>query len=350
METYKQRRPDDWHLHLRRGLLMIAIIMETIAQFRRAIIMPNTKPTAIRDADEARMYYEEILAAVPKGKKFEPLMTIEITEKTTPSMIRAAYKAGVRAGKIYPRAQTSNSEDGVSEVGYQSQNMFAIFAAMEECGMLLLLHGEIPNYDILGRNREAEFLKILRVIAKSFPKLKIVLEHITTALAVDEVLRLRNVAATITVHHLYITQDDVIGYSEASGGKMQPHLNCRPIAKDPSDLAALRAAVFSGDPKFFYGGDSAPWEKDDKECAKVCAGVFNAPVAMPLLVQLFEEYDHLDKLEDFTSRFGAEWYRLPLNEGTITLVKKDWVVPELYGNVVPFMAGQTLSWKIQRIA
>ena len=311
--------------------------------------MPNTRPEAVRNAEQAKAYYDEIKEALDKlGKrgKFKPLMTIEITEQTTPAMIRAAKKAGVIAGKIYPRAQTTNSEDGVSVAGYTSQQMMAVYRAMADCGMLLLLHGEIPDYSVLGRNREAAFLKILRVISGCFPDLKIVLEHITTAAAVQAVRELPNVAATITVHHLMITADDVIGYSESSGGKMQPHNFCKPIAKDPADRAALLEAATSGEPCFFYGGDSAPHLRGTKECADVCAGVFNAPVAMPLLAQIFDEQNALDKLENFTSCFGAQWYDLPLNEETITLIEEPWTVPAEYSGVVPFMAGQTLKWRV----
>ncbi|MDD2807705.1 MAG: dihydroorotase [Patescibacteria group bacterium] len=346
------RKGFDFHLHLRRKEMLRAVIAFTAAQFAGALIMPNTRPAAIRTGVQARDYADEIKTALgDQADNFKLLMSIEITEATTVDDIIAAYAAGVRVGKMYPSNQTTNSEDGVTVDGYQK--LFPVFAQMERLGMVLSIHGEIPDFTIDGIHRELYFLPIVDKIAKAFTKLRIVLEHITTKFAVDYVITApANVAATITVHHLLLTLDDVIGYSQPSGGKMQPHHFCKPIAKFTSDRIALIGAATSGNPKFFYGGDSAPHSKFAKECAECCAGVFNASVAMQLLVQIFEAHHALDKLENFISTFGCRVYEQTPSDELIELVREDWQVPADYfveggDAVVPLMANQVLPWRLK---
>jgi dihydroorotase len=344
------RKGDDMHVHFRTGDILKTVVGFTARQFKRAVIMPNTtnpntgKPAPILTADNARRYYAEITNRC--GNEFDPLMTIQITDNTTPEIIAEAKKAGVIAGKVYPLGVTTNSQNGLRSY----REMDHVWEAMEQAGMLLLLHGESPEPDVFCLDREEKFLSVLEEISEGFPKLKIVLEHITTAPAVQAVRALDNVAATITAHHLLLTLDDVVG------DKLSPHNFCKPLAKRPHDRQALIASATSGSPKFFFGSDSAPHLRLNKECSQGCAGCFTAPIALPLLTQVFEEIGALDKLENFTSKFGTDFYGLPQNVGAITLVKKDWVVPNEYrmpcfvsdksAEIVPFMAGQTLHWQV----
>jgi dihydroorotase len=336
---FKMPAPDDLHLHLRDGDVLRAVLPYTAQQFRRALIMPNTTSPILNERDVMNYRDQIALAAYGSGHpEFEPLMSIQITEHTTPETIRWALVAGAVAGKVYPRGMTTNSENGVLD--YRA--IYPALTAMEECGMLALFHGESPNPKVFCLDREAKFLKILKRIATKFPRLKIVMEHVTTAKAVECVEALpANVAATITVHHLFLTLDDVIG------GKLQPHHFCKPVAKKPADRIALLIAATSGNPKFFLGTDSAPHPRSAKECASGCAGTFTAPVAVPLLAQLFEQQRVLGKLKNFCSGFGADFYNLPRNTGTITLIREDWTVPLIYGDVVPFWAGKTISWRME---
>lgn len=324
------RYPDDCHVHLRQGAMLKAVAPATDGQCFRALVMPNTDPPILNAAD-AEGYRQRILEA---RTSFMPVMTIKLVDSTTPSIIRDA-KGMVRAGKLYPEGVTTNSEDGVREIS----RLFPVFETMQETGMVLCLHGETP--DVFTMDREKAFLETLFGISIRFPKLKIVLEHVTTADAVREIERLGdNVAATITVHHLYLTLDDIIG------GSLRPHAFCKPVAKRPEDREALILAATGGNPKFFLGTDSAPHARGRKECDGGCAGIFSAPVAIQALAQLFERRGALGKLEDFTSRFGAEFYGWPLCESKLTLVREPWAVPEDWHGVVPFMAGQTLDWRI----
>lgn len=345
MQTLTIRRPDDFHAHFRTGEMLTAVLPLTAAHFARAIAMPNLKDPVLTAADAAR-YEEEIMLNLmmttgpdaPRIKEFKPLMTIQITESTTPEMIREARAIGVLAGKVYPRGRTTNSDNGVLDY----KKLAPVYQAMSDCGMRLLLHGESPDPESEVLDREHDFLETLEWISANFPNLMIVLEHVTTKAAVECVMALPyNVAATITVHHLLITLDDVIG------DKLQPHLFCKPVAKRREDQKALIAAATSGNPKFFLGTDSAPHPRSDKECSACSAGVFSAPVALAALAEVFDIADALDKLEDFVSRFGAEHYNLPLNEGTITLVKQSWKVPAVYGTVVPLLAGEEVEWRVQ---
>ncbi len=262
-------------------------------------------------------------------------MTIQITESTTSEIVNIAYHLGAIAGKVYPVSVTTNSGNGVRDF----EKLFPVFGKMEKIGMRLLLHGEKP--DMFCLNREKQFLDILIKINKKFPELKIVLEHITTKEAVETVKSLKNVAATITAHHLVLTLDDVVG------NLLSPHNFCKPIAKFPKDRVALFEAATSGNPKFFFGSDSAPHLKERKECSSGCAGIFSAPVAIPLLAEIFEKEGRLNKLENFVSKFGAVFYDLPLNKERIMLVKEDWIIPQDYRDIVPFMAGKKLSWQVK---
>jgi dihydroorotase len=329
----KIRKPDDMHCHLRSDEIMRSVVGFTAKQFRRAVIMPNLTP-AILTAKNAAYYQGEIIDSAGKG--FTPLMTIQITDATTPAMIAEAKEVGVIAGKVYPLGVTTNSQNGVKDFNA----LDPVFREMQTQGMLLLLHGENPEPGISCLDREEKFIPTLYTLARKFPKLKIVLEHITTKEAYMAVTALRNVAATITVHHLLLTLDDVVG------NLLSPHNFCKPIAKRPGDRAILRMAAVSGNPKFFYGGDSAPHLRERKECSQGCAGVFNAPVALPLLAQIFEDLNMLESLENFVSSFGADFYGLPRNTETIELVKNDWTVPNEYNGIVPFIAGKPLSWQV----
>lgn len=336
------RRPDDFHIHFRRGNLLKMVVPHTARYFGRALVMPNTKPKHIGTGEQALEYRKEIFSAL-NGFDFIPLMTIQVTHEMTPEMVRIASQCGVVAGKIYPMGVTTNSENGVTDFNA----LYPVYREMEKIGMVLSLHGESPSCNVEGLRKEQNFLPILQIIAHDFPKLRIVLEHITTEEAVSVVASLdQNVSATVTVHHLFLELDDVIGYSRRTKGYMQPHHFCKPIAKHRRDRQALIDAVTSGNPKFFYGGDSAPHTESYKEAKDVCAGIFNAPVALPLLAQLFEEQECLEKLDPFVSRFGADFYQIPYNREHIKLVEKEWEVPPIYGEVVPFMAGEKLRWKV----
>jgi dihydroorotase len=337
------RRPDDFHLHLREGDMLRQIVPHSSEVFGRALVMPNTDPPVLTGADAER-YRKEILAAVPPGHDFEPLMTIKIVPSTTPEVIRDARVAGVIAGKLYPEGVTTNSSDGVRDL----MALDHVFEAMSDAGMVLCLHGETP--DTFCLDREQQFLTdLLPMLAHSFPDLRIVLEHVSTAAAVEWVGNQQpdgahpNVAATITVHHLLLTLDDVVG------GLLSPHHFCKPVAKRPADRAAIVAAAISGDARFFLGTDSAPHPRAAKEAARGCAGVFTAPVTLPLLADLFESHDALGALDGFCSGNGAQFYGLPPNEASVRLVEDSWQVPVDCEGVVPLAAGTTLRWRVEPV-
>ncbi len=336
------RRIDDMHCHFRNGQRLKDVLPWTAAYASRAIAMPNTRPRAILTADDVSWYHDEIRRALdemPERHPFEPLMTIEIRDNTTPEMVKAAHRAGAVAGKVYPLGVTTNSDEGLRD--FRSPKIADTFRAMQDVGMRLLIHGELDNERVLVTKREETFLPTLRVLAERCPNLKIVLEHISTRLAVLCVKDLGDdVAATITAHHLCLTLNDVVGYG------IQPHHGCMPMPKDFPDRDALIAAATSGNPKFFLGSDSAPHPREKKECARGACGVYTAPVLPQVLAEVFEQAGCLDRLEDFTSRFGAEFYGLPLNEGTISLAKAEWTVPDQIDGVVPFRAGTTLQWQL----
>jgi len=338
--TIELTMPNDMHLHLRQDEVLRVVLPHTTRQFGRALIMPNTKP-AILTATDVDRYRREILAA-SADPNFEPLMTIQILESTTREIVREAYVHGATAGKVYPDGVTTNSEGGVTDFS----SLYPALEEMEKTGMVLCLHGEVPGKDVFCLDREAQFLTTLEQLASDFPALKIVLEHVTTNEAVKIIETLpSNVAATITVHHLFLTLNDVVG------GFIQPHHFCKPIAKRPDDREALLKAAMSGNPKFFLGTDSAPHTVESKECSGGCAGIFTAPVALPLLASLFEQHGSLHRLEGFTSTFGCSFYGLPQNERRITLKKQNWNVPHCIKGeekieVVPFMSGETISWQV----
>lgn len=344
-ESITIAKPDDFHLHLRQDIMLLNVIQHC-RNWGRVLVMPNLSPNPVLNGPDAMLYKAEILEALnAHGFYCEPLMTIQLTENTTPEMIFEAKRLGVIAAKAYPKAQTTNSDNGISD--YHSMDLHYALNAMQECGMVLCLHGETPKPGVFCLDREKEFLEIVEDYAELYPNLKIVLEHITTEAAVDLVNALpENVAATITLHHLLLTLDDVVGNT------IQPHYFCKPIAKREGDRQALLVAAMQGwNNKFFFGSDSAPHEKKNKECASGCAGIYTAPVALPLLAEVFETYavpPMKDLLEAFVSKNGRDFYELPPNEGTITLVKEPWTVPyNTYDYVVPFYVGKEISWRIQ---
>ena len=336
------RRPDDWHVHLRDGNMLEAVARYTSAQFARAIVMPNLS-SPIVTAAAAAAYRERILTAVPENSDFTPLMTAYLTDVSNPQEVADGFASGVfTAAKLYPANATTNSTHGVTDIS----NIIPVLEKMQDIGMPLLIHGEVTDADVDIFDREAVFIeKILSGLADDLPALKIVLEHITTAGAVEFVGAAGpNIAATITPHHLHINRNAIFE------GGIRPHAYCLPIAKRERHRLALRKAATSGSPKYFLGTDSAPHEIDAKESACGCAGIFNAPFALESYAAVFDEEHALDRLEGFASEHGARFYGLPLNEGTINLERAAISVAEEINvgsaSVVPFHAGQQLDWKI----
>lgn len=340
--TLTIRRPDDWHLHLRDGDAMAAVLPDSARRFARAIVMPNLK-AAVRTTHQALDYRERILAALPEGLAFEPLMTLYLTEDTPPEEIARAKLSGRIAGvKLYPAGATTNSAEGVTRIS----RCFHTLERMQELGMPLLVHGEVtdPVIDIFDRER-AFIEDVLGPLVDRFPELKIVLEHITTRDAVQYVeITGTRIAATITAHHLLMNRNALFL------GGIRPHHYCLPILKREADREALVEAATSGNPKFFLGTDSAPHALDTKETACGCAGIYTAHAALELYAVAFEEAGALDKLEGFASVHGPQFYGLPANESTITLVREGWDVPERLaygdGELVPLRAGERLPWRL----
>lgn len=337
------RTPDDWHLHFRDGDFLAETVPATARCFRRAIVMPNLTPP-VTTADLAVAYRQRILAASPEGSHFEPLMTLYLTDKTTSADIRAARRAGVVAAKLYPAGATTNSSAAVSSL----DSLEPVFEALAENAMLLLVHGEVTDGDIDIFDREKVFIdRHLEGIVGRHPGLKVVFEHITTKDAVDFVMDGPiTLAATVTPQHLLLNRNDLFV------GGIRPHNYCLPVLKRSTHQQALRQAVASGSPKFFLGTDSAPHAKHKKEASCGCAGCYSAWSAIELYAQVFEELGVLDKLEAFASEHGPNFYGLPLNQGTITLAKRPWQIPEVIkmsdgDTIVPFFAGQTVGWKLQ---
>lgn len=335
--------PDDWHLHFRDGDTLKETVAATARCFKRAIVMPNLVPPVITTA-MAEAYKDRILDARPQGSDFEPLMTLFLTNNTRIGDIRQAKQAGIPAAKLYPAGATTNSDAAVSAL----ESLYPVFAEMAEQGMLLLVHGEVtaPEVDIF--DREKVFIdRHLRAIVTQFPELKVVLEHITTKDAVEFVSAASDkVAATITPQHLMLNRNDLLV------GGIRPHNYCLPVLKRNTHQQALREAVASGSAKFFLGTDSAPHEKHQKESACGCAGCYSAWSALELYAQVFEELGALEKLEGFASHYGADFYGLPRNPGTVTLVREQWQIPEQLvlpnGNpIVPFQAGAVVNWKLR---
>lgn len=335
--------PDDWHLHFRDGDMLKETVPATARCFQRAVVMPNLVPPVTTGA-LASEYRTRILAARPAGSSFEPVMTIYLTDTTTAQDISDAKAAGVLAAKLYPAGATTNSHSGVSSLS----KLYPVLDAMVEHDMLFLVHGEVTDNHVDIFDREAVFIEQhLRQIVDRFPDLRIVLEHITTADAVEFVKNAGpNVAATITPQHLLLNRNDMLV------GGIRPHNYCLPVLKRRTHQEALRAIVASGNPKFFLGTDSAPHAKHRKETACGCAGCYSAWSAIELYAQVFEELGVIDKLEGFASHYGADFYRLPRNSGQIKLVKQAWTVPEEItlpdgSPIVPFYAGQTLHWQLR---
>jgi len=332
------RKPDDMHLHLRQGETLRHVLPWTANQFARAVVMPNTIPP-ITTTERLQAYRNEIRAAVPKGQPdFEPLMTFKIMADMNADRVAALKKAGAIAGKLYPRGSTTHAEDGPSDL----EALFPVFAAMQNRGLVLSIHAEDPARPVL--QREQDFLPAVHMIAETFPELKIVVEHVSSRETVDFVRQAgENIAGTVTLHHLLFTIDDILG------GSLDPHLFCKPLIKSRDDREAIRGAAFSGNERFFFGSDSAPHSRE-KKLNEGAAGVFSAPVLLPALTGLFEEYDRLDLLENFLSVFGASFYGLELNEGTITLEKADFEVPKAVDEYVPILAGKKLNWRVKAIS
>ena len=333
-QTLTIRRPDDWHVHLRDGEMLQRVAPYTSRQFARAIIMPNLVPP-ITTADAAAGYRDRIRNAA--GERFEPLMTCYLTDQTGPEEIARGFEQRVWiAAKLYPAGATTNSASGVTEI----RNIHPVLERMERIGMVLCVHGEVTDPDVDVFDREAVFIdRVLSGVARDFPALKIVFEHITTREAAQFVESAGDtIGATVTPQHLIINRNAIFA------GGLRPHSYCLPIAKREQHRLAVRAAATSGSPKFFLGTDSAPHEREAKEAACGCAGIFNAPFALESYATVFEEEKALDRFEGFASEHGARFYGLPLNEESVTLARVDSRVPDEIEGVVPFQAGETLRW------
>ena len=337
-------RPDDWHLHLRDGAALQAVLPATARQMGRAIIMPNLLPP-ITTTEQALAYRQRILAALPQGSIFEPLMTLYLTDKTSAEEIERAVASGkVHAVKLYPAGATTNSDSGVTDLAHCDEAI----AAMARLGLPLLMHGEVTDAEIDIFDREAVFIeRVLKPLLERHPDLKVVFEHITTAEAAEFVAQApANVAATITVHHLLFNRNRMLV------GGIRPHYYCLPILKRERHRQALLTAATSGSGKFFLGTDSAPHAQGDKESACGCAGAYTAPAAIELYAMAFDEAGALEQLEGFASHFGPDFYGLPRNADSITLVREEWTMPTSFAysdgqRIVPLQAGETLTWKMQ---
>jgi dihydroorotase len=338
LHTLTLTRPDDWHLHLRDGDLLAAVLPDTARQFARAIVMPNLRPP-VRTLAEASAYRQRILAALPAGLKFNPLMTLYLTDNTDPEEVVKAYASGiVQAVKYYPAGATTNADSGVTDI----HKVDAVLEVMQEIGMPLLLHGEVTDAEIDIFDREAVFIeRILAPLVRRLPNLKIVLEHITTRQAAEFVSTApANVAATLTAHHLLYNRNAMFQ------GGIRPHYYCLPVLKRESHRHALINAATSGSRKFFLGTDSAPHVKSTKEAACGCAGIYTAHAALQLYAEAFDHAGALDKLEAFASFNGPDFYGLPRNTEQITLVRENTPVnTEHASGVVPLRAGETLAWR-----
>ncbi|MCL2022351.1 MAG: dihydroorotase [Betaproteobacteria bacterium] len=349
--TLTLTRPDDWHLHLRDDLMLRAVLPHTARRFARAIVMPNLQPPVV-DVALAALYRERIINALPEGANFTPLMTLYLTDETSPEEIAKAASSGfIYAVKLYPAGATTHSSQGVTRV----ERLDPVFAALAETGLPLLVHGEVTESGVDIFDRERVFIEtILAPLRKRFPRLKVVLEHITTAEAVKFVEEAGdNVAATITAHHLLYNRNAIFQ------GGLRPHWYCLPVLKRERHRQALVKAATSGNRKFFLGTDSAPHAQTAKEAACGCAGCYTAPFALELYAEAFANADALGSLEAFASFYGADFYGLPRNKDTVTLIEQPQTVPEVYSypepwrddeapssGLVPFRAGETLNWSL----
>lgn len=340
MKTITLTKPDDWHIHFRDSEYLATTVAATAKQFARALVMPNLRPPVLTAAD-ALAYQQRILSAIPNGLNFKPLMSLYLTDNTTPEIVKAAKKSGhVVAFKLYPAGATTHSAAGVTQL----EKIYPALTAMMEENLLLLIHGEVttPEVDIFARE-QCFIEQVLIPLQKRFPTLRMVLEHITSEYAANWVATAPdNITATITAHHLWLDRNDLLV------GGIHPHYYCLPIVKTQRDKMALIAAATSGNPKFFLGTDSAPHAQSQKESPCGCAGIFTAHAALELYATIFEQADALDKLEGFASFFGADFYQLPRNQEKISLTKQNWQVPEFYPygkeKLIPFNAGKTLTW------
>ena len=337
-------RPDDWHLHVRDGDALGTVVPHTAQQFGRAIIMPNLQPP-VTTTEQAIAYRKRILAAVPDDIHFTPLMTLYLTDQTTADDITEARTSQlIQAVKLYPAGATTHSAAGVTDIS----KTYAVLETMEEQGLPLLIHAEVtdPHVDVF--DREPVFIsRHLEPLIARFPKLRVVLEHVTTREGIQFVTGApATVAATITAHHLLLNRNAMFR------GGLQPHAYCLPVLKRESHREALLAAATSGNSKFFLGSDSAPHTRERKESACGCAGIYTAHAALEMYAQAFEDAGALDRLEDFASHFGPDFYGLPRNTDRITLDKQDWQVPDSYplsgSSLVPLFAGETLHWRVKR--
>ncbi len=341
-ESIRIRRPDDWHLHLRDGAMLAAVLPWTARVFGRAIVMPNLVPP-VTTAAAAGAYRQRILEALPAGMTFAPLMTAYLTDGTDPDDLAAGHRDGIlTAAKLYPAGATTNSANGVTDIG----RIDRVLGRMEEIGMPLLVHGEVTDPEVDIFDREKAFIdRVLSPTVERFPGLKVVFEHITTADGVDFVRGAGdNIGATITPHHLVINRNALFV------GGIRPHMYCLPVAKRERHRLALRAAAVSGDGSFFLGTDSAPHPASEKESACGCAGIFNAPSAIEVYAQVFDEEGALDRLEGFASLNGAAFYGLPAGDDTIEIVRRprepDAPVRAGEAEVVPFDTGKPLAWTV----
>lgn len=341
-ETLTIIRPDDWHVHLRDGALLKGVLPYTARQFARAIVMPNLSPP-MTGIDEVVAYRRRIEVALPEGVAFTPLMTLYLTDRTDAGEVRRGFAEGAFvAAKLYPAHATTGSAHGVTAIA----NIKGVLEAMQDIGMPLLIHGEVTDAEVDVFDREAVFIdRTLAPLVRELPELRVVFEHITTTEAVAFVVEAGgNVGATITPQHLHLNRNAMLV------GGIRPHAYCLPVAKREKHRLALRKAATSGHPRFFLGTDTAPHAKHLKEAACGCAGIFNAPFALESYAAVFDEEGALDRLEGFASRNGPAFYRMPVNESTVTLEKAPVTVPDTVDAngtaIVPFHAGETLRWRL----
>ena len=341
MSTLVLRRPDDWHLHLRDGAALAAVLPFSAARFARAVVMPNLVPPLTTTA-AALAYRERILAALPRGAQFTPLLTLYLTDATAPEEMTRARAAGVIGCKLYPAGATTHSHAGVTDV----RHIDAVLARMAELDLVLQVHGEVTDPAVDVFEREERFIAtVLAPLVERHPRLRVVFEHITTRAALDFVLKARaGVAATVTPQHLLMNRNALFE------GGLRPHHYCLPVLKAEAHRAALVAAVASGNPRLFLGTDSAPHARDAKESGCGCAGIFSAHAGIELYAEAFEAAGALDQLEGFAALHGADFYRLPRNSATVTLVKESWEVPAHYpfgdATLVPLRAGGRIAWRL----
>ncbi len=343
MQELAITRPDDWHVHLRDGILMRAVLQDSARQFARAIVMPNLRPP-VTITEAAIEYRERIVGALPAGSTFDPLMTIYLTDNTTADEIHRAKASGIVHGvKLYPAGATTNSDAGVTDL----RKTYPALVAMQKCGMPLLVHGEVTDPDVDIFDREAVFIeRVLQPLLKDLPGLRVVFEHITSKQAAQFVADAPDsIAATITAHHLLYNRNAMLV------GGIRPHYYCLPVLKREVHRTALLTAATGGSAKFFLGTDSAPHAQHAKETSCGCAGCYTAHAAIELYAEAFESADALDRLEGFASFYGADYYGLPRNKETITLRKTTWQVPDSleFGEhrLVPLRSGETLAWKLE---